>query len=496
MSRANPSRRDFVAGATQAAFGAMIVPRHVLGRGFQAPSDTLNVAICGAGGMGMSNAEQLLSQNIVALCDVDFGYVDRSLQGRVKPGNGKPGPNAEKLGEAYAKATRYADFREMLAKQKNLDAVLIATPDHLHAVIAKAAMEAGKHVYVQKPLTYSVHEARVLSETARRTKVVTQMGNQGHSSDDARLINEWVQAGAIGPVREVLIWTNRPIWPQGIPRPGAAPKDFPALDKLDWWGQWAMNSIVGGAMNGDYPRPAGLNWDLYLGPVNKEIAYHPVYHPFRWRGWLDFGVSALGDMGAHLVDHPFWALDLGLPTSVEATSTPWGGTDAEPVSYPQAMVAHYEFPARGAKPPVKMSWYDGGLMPPRPAALPDAVVLDREGGVIFIGDKGILLHGTYGSKPQLFPEPLMEAARAVPKTIARITTSHELNWANACKGQGTTSSPIEYAARLTEVMLLGMVALRAGQGVKIIYDGAQGQITNLPKANQYLTREYRAGWSV
>ena len=496
MSRANPSRRDFVAGATQAAFGAMIVPRHVLGRGFQAPSDTLNVAICGAGGMGMSNAEQLLSQNIVALCDVDFGYVERSLQGRLKPANGKPGPNAQKLADAFTKAARFADFREMLAKQKNLDAVLIATPDHLHAVIAKAAMEAGKHVYVQKPLTYSVHEARVLSETARRTKVATQMGNQGHSSDDARLINEWVQAGAIGPVREVLIWTNRPIWPQGVPRPAAAPKDFPTLDKLDWWGQGAMNSIVGGAMNGDYPKPEGLNWDLYLGPVNKEIAYHPVYHPFRWRGWVDFGMSALGDMGAHLVDHPFWALDLGLPTSVEATSTPWGGTDDQPVSYPQAMVAHYEFPARGSMPPVKMSWFDGGLMPPRPAALPDSVVLDREGGVIFVGDKGILLHGTYGSKPQLFPEPLMEAARAVPKTLARITTSHEMNWVNACKGQGTTTSPFEYAARLTEVMLLGVVALRAGQGVKIVYDGAQGLITNIPKANQYLTREYRAGWSV
>lgn len=496
MPRNHPTRRDFVAGATQAAFGAMIVPRHVLGRGFQAPSDTLNVAICGAGGMGMSNAEQLLSQNIVALCDVDFGYVDRGVQGRLKPGNGKPGANAQKLADAFGKAARFADFREMLAKQKNIDAVLIATPDHLHAVIAKAAMEAGKHVYVQKPLTYSVHEARVLAETARRTKAVTQMGNQGHSSDDARLIVEWIQAGVIGPVREVLIWTNRPIWPQGIPRPAPAPKDFPGLEKLDWWGEWAMNSIVGGAMNGDYPKPEGLNWDLYLGPVNKPIVYHPVYHPFRWRGWVDFGVSALGDMGAHLVDHPFWALDLGLPTSVEATSTPWGGSEADPATYPQAMMAHYEFPARGAMPPVKMTWHDGGLMPPRPAALPDSVVLDREGGVIFVGDKGILLHGTYGSKPRVFPEALGEAAAAVPKTLARVTTSHEMNWANACKGQGTTTSPIEYASRLTEVMLLGVVALRAGQGVKILYDGAEGRITNLPKVNQYLTRDYRAGWSV
>lgn len=494
--RRHPNRRDFVSGATQAAFGAMIVPRHVLGRGFQAPSDTLNVAICGAGGMGMSNAEQLLSQNIVALCDVDFGYVDRGVQGRLKPGNGKPGPSAQKLADAFGKAARYADFREMLAKQKDLEAVLIATPDHLHAVIAKAAMEAGKHVYVQKPLTYSVHEARVLAETARRTGVTTQMGNQGHSSDDARLIVEWIRAGVIGPVREVLIWTNRPIWPQGVPRPAAPPKDFPGLEKLDWWGEWAMNSVVGGALNGDYPKPAGLNWDLYLGPVNKTIAYHPIYHPFRWRGWVDFGVSALGDMGAHLVDHPFWALDLGLPTSIEATSTPWGGGEADPATYPQAMVAHYEFAARGAMPAVKMSWYDGGLMPPRPDALPDSITLDREGGVIFVGEKGILLHGTYGSKPRVFPEPLTEAANAVPKSLPRITTSHEMNWANACKGQGATTSPISYAARLTETMLLGVVALRAGQGVKILYDGAAGRITNNEKANQYLTREYRAGWSV
>ena len=490
------SRRRFLADSATMAFGATILPRHILGRGFQAPSDTLNIAICGPGGMGMSNTEQLLSENIVALCDVDFGYVERSLQGRVKPANGKPGPTAEKLSAAMMKAARYADFREMLAKQKNIDAVLIATPDHLHAVIAKAAMEAGKHVYVQKPLTYSVHEARVLSETARRTKVVTQMGNQGHSSDDARLINEWIRAGVIGPVREVHVWTNRPIWPQGIPRPAAPPADFPSLAKLDWWGQWAMNSIVGGAMNGDYPRPDGLNWELYLGPVPKDVPYHPVYHPFRWRGWLDFGASALGDMGAHLVDHPFWALDLGMPTSIEATSTAWGGTDDQPVSYPQAMVAHYQFAARNSMPAVRMSWFDGGLMPPRPAQLPDSVVLDREGGVVFIGDQGILLHGTYGSKPRLYPDALMEAAAVVPKTMPRIVTSHEMNWATACKGQGQTTSPIEYAARLTEVMLLGIVALRAGQGVKIQYDGAAGQITNNPKANQYLTREYRAGWSV
>jgi hypothetical protein len=374
--------------------------------------------------------------------------------------------------------------------------VVVATPDHTHAVIAKAAMDAGKHVYVQKPLTYSVHEARVLAATARRTGVVTQMGNQGHSRDEARLINEWVQAGVIGPVREVHIWTNRPIWPQGIPRPAPRPPEFPGLSELDWWGEWAMNAIVGGALAGDFPTPRGLNWPLYLGPVPQDVAYHPAYHPFRWRGWVDFGVSALGDLGAHLVDHPYWALDLGLPTTVEATSTPWGGTEKQPATYPQAMVAHYLFPARGSRPPVTMHWYDGGLMPARPAMLPEDVPLDRGGGVLFVGDRGVLLHGTYGENPTLYPEPLREAARAVPQTLARIADSHEMNWANACKGVGTATCPFDYAARLTEVMLLGIVALRAGQGVKLHYDAAGMRITNRPDANRYLTREYRAGWAV
>ncbi len=490
------SRREFVSDVSRLAAGALIVPRHVLGRGYRAPSDRLNVAIIGAGGMGMHNAEQLLSENIVALCDVDFGYVDRSLASQLKPANGKPGPNAAALGDAYRRATRYADFRELFARQRDLDAVLIATPDHLHAVIAKAAMEAGKHVYCQKPLTHSVHEARVLADTAQRTGVVTQMGNQGHSSDDARLINEWIAAGVIGPVREVHVWTNRPIWPQGIPRPAPAPADFPGIDKLDWWGQWAMNAIVGGALAGDFPIPSTLNWPLYLGPVPTDIAYHPIYHPFRWRGWLDFGVSALGDMGAHLVDHPFWALDLGLPVSVEATSTPWGGTEHDPVSYPLAMTAHYEFPARGSAPPVSLTWYDGGLMPQRPAALPDGVAMSREGGVLFVGDDGVLIHETYGANPRVYPERLMDATRAVPKTMPRIATSHELNWANACRSQGAPTSPFSYAARLTEVMLLGIVALRAGQGVKLLYDGPAMRITNVPEANRYLTRDYRAGWSV
>ena len=469
MARHTVTRRAFVSDVGKLAFGAMIVPRHVLGGvGFQAPSDTLNVAIVGAGGMGMGNAEALVTQNIVALCDVDFGYVERSLAGRGKARDGTPRPDGLRLQEQFAKAKRYADFREMLAQQKDIEGVVIATPDHLHAVIAKAAMEAGKHVYVQKPLTYSVHEARVLRETARQTGVVTQMGNQGHSSDDARLVNEWIQAGVIGPVHEVHVWTNRPIWPQGIARPTTPPD----------------------------PVPEGLRWDLYLGPVPEDIPYHKIYHPFNWRGWLDFGVGALGDMGAHLIDHPYWALGLSQPTSIEATSTPWGGPYDHPATYPQGMTVHYQFAARGSQPPVKLSWYDGGLMPPRPDALPDDVVLNREGGVLFVGEQGILMHETYGEKPTIWPEALRSTALAVPKTMARITTSHELNWVAACKGQGQASCPFEYATQLTETMLLGIVALRAGQGKKIFYDEASGSITNVPEANRYLTRDYRAGWSV
>ncbi|MEE9197346.1 MAG: gfo/Idh/MocA family oxidoreductase, partial [bacterium] len=239
-----------------------------------------------------------------------------------------------------------------------------------------------------------------------------------------------------------------------------------------------------------------LDWESYIGPIAEDVAYHPFYHPFNWRGWTAFGVGALGDMGAHLVDHPFWALDLGYPTSVQATSTPWGGPSEAPVTYPVAMTAHYEFPARGGRPRVDMHWYDGGLMPPRPELLPPDVPMEREGGVIFVGDRGILMHETYGGNPVLFPRELQEEAAVVPQTYARIEESHEMNWALACKGQATATTPFDYAARLTEVMLLGIVALRTGQGRKIHYDGGNMRVTNVEEANQYLAREYRPGWSM
>jgi len=522
----NVTRRDFVADTGKLALGAMVVPRAVLGgRGYRAPSATLNIAYVGVGGMGMQNMMRLLDENAVAICDVDFAYVERSLASRTRPRDGLVSAAALKLKDAYTKAAKYTDYREMLEKQRDIDAVVIATPDHTHAVIASAAMKARKHVYVQKPLTYSVHEARALARTAQETGVVTQMGNQGHSMEGTRRINELIASGIIGPVREVHVYTDRPqrYWAQGIPRPARFPSG-PAPEQQLGRGQtaqspgsqpadptvpprWNMRTVERAilaemAENPQTP-PPGLDWDLYLGPA-KEVPYHPVYHPFSWRGWIDFGTSALGDMGAHLLDQPYWALGLTYPTSIVASSTPWGGVPADPGSYPLAMTARYEFPARPAsgrvraQPPIQLFWYDGGLMPPRPPFLPDDVALPRGdgGGGVFVGDRGILTYETYGNNPTIYPATLAAEAARVPKTFPRIDVPHEVNWAQACKGEAKASSPIDYAAPLTEVMLLGIAALRAGQGKKLLYDGVSMRITNVPEANQYLTREYRAGWSL
>jgi predicted dehydrogenase len=512
-TRDDLTRREFVASAGNATLGAvaapLILPSRVLGRGVRALSDTVNVAIVGFGGMGTQNALVLAqTDHIGAVCDVDFAYSERRVAKTLTDAQGTPRPEGLKLRDQFVKAKRYTDFREMLEKEKSLDAVVVATPDHLHAAVAMSAMALGKHVYVQKPLTATIHEARVLRARAlANPKLVTQMGNQGHSSEGARLINEWIGAGLIGPVHEVQVWTNRPVvyWPQGLPRPtGIVPTEVSGgLGNI--WTFGHVQEVLAGAMGGGGAPPAGLDWTLYLGPLAEDLPYHPIYHPFNWRGWLDFGSGALGDMGAHLIDHPFWALGLTYPSSIEATSTPWGTAafvapagkpQRRPVSYPLSTCVHYQFPARGAQPPVKLSWFDGGVRPARPELLPEDVDLASEGGVIFIGEKGILLHDTYGANPRLYPQALAEAAAAVPQSIPRILRSHELNWTRAIRGEAKASSPIEYAAQLTETMLLGLVALRAGQGNKILYDGERGQITNVTDANQYLTREYRKGWEI
>ncbi|PYQ93012.1 MAG: oxidoreductase [Acidobacteria bacterium] len=514
------SRRSFVTRVAATGAGLTILPRHILGRGVTAPSDTLNIAAVGVGGQGRANLVSLATENIVALCDVDWDYADRGFasldwdianqQERLDRPPKQPRVDAQGRPEAPLAATdrqrlalqiarskrlkdehlpraaRYQDYRQMLDRQKDIDAVVIATPDHMHAPIALAAMDLGKHVYVQKPLTWSIAEARQLARKAKSTHVATQMGNQGHSWDDARTAVEYVWAGAIGDVREVHVWTNRPLgyWPQGIPRPEA--RIAPA-NGFRWNGP-GIESRLASAMAGHYPKPDGLAWDLFVGPA-PYVEYHPVYHPFNWRGWVDWGCGAIGDMGAHLMDHSMWALDLGYPTTIETVATPFNG-----VCFPHATMTMYEFPARGGKPPVKLTWYDGGLLPPRPIELGEDQVLSPMGGALLVGSKGKLMHDTYGRNPRLLPQSLHESFGKPKGRLPRIPNeSHEMNWADAAKGKTEASCPFEYAARLTEVMLLGVVALKAGR--KIEYDAKNMRVTNVAAANQYLEREPRAGWS-
>lgn len=469
------SRRDFI-GAGGAAVAMAAFPQTANAARKQHKrrhGDIVNVAMIGAGGMGASNAANLLKSpnvNIVALADVDFEHVARSMLGD----NGQPNPERQPLQAAYEKAAKYADYRKMLNSRKDIDAVVIATPDHHHAAAAKRAMERGIHVYVQKPLTYSVHEGRTLLRLAKKyPKLVTQMGNQGHSGDDGRRVVELIRGGVIGKVREVHVWTNRPVWPQGIAKPE------------------------------DQPAPRSMDWGMWLGPAPVNWGYNPAYGHFNWRGWVPFGVGALGDMGAHLIDFPFWALEPGLPTKIETRHTRWGG-DTNPwdnkapdvlTSYPLAMVTHYQF---GNAPggPVEMTWYDGGIMPPTPEGIPFSS-MDPGGGVMFVGDQGHLIHETYGKNPKIFGRGVAERAATIPVSLPRIQggqDGHELNWIRAIRGEEPISSPFSTAVPLNETMVLGIVALRAGQ--PIIYDGEVGRVVNVPDANQYLSREYRAGWEL
>ena len=465
MKDKTTSRRTFIKGAALTAAGISIIPRHVLGGpGFKAPSDTLNIAGVGVGGMGKSNLRNMSDENIVALCDVDDAFASETY-------------------ETYPDAKRFHDFRIMFEQQTDIDAVLVATPDHTHAMIAKMAMELGKHVYVQKPLCATVYEARVLAKVAAETGVVTQMGNQGHSSEGAAQINEWVRGGKVGDVREVHVWTNRPnnYWPQGVERPTDTP-----------------------------PVPSTLQWDLFLGPA-QERPYHPDYTPFKWRGWVDYGTGALGDMGAHLLDHPFWALNLDYPETVETRYSPYNGH-----TYPVATITYYTFGARGNMPPVKLTWYDGGLMPPRLDGMDPEENVNPGGGAFLIGDKATLVHGEYGGNPHIVPTSYAESVGLPgytprqPRQFQRPTTPpsdeemaamrrrfavHEMNWIDACKGTGESICPISYASRLTETMLLGIVSLKRN-GKKLHYDGANMAFTNDDEANQFLHREYRSGWTL
>jgi len=452
---AKPSRRKFLATATAAAGAAYsftIVPRHVLGGvGFVAPSDKVNIGGIGVAGMGGGDLATLskLGANIVALCDVDEARAAGSFN-------------------AYPQARRYKDFREMIDKEaKNIDACTVSTPDHTHAVAAMAAVKAGKHVYCQKPMTHTLRECRELTLAARKAGVVTQMGNQGHATEGARLTNEWIQAGLIGDVREVHVWSDRAgrLWKQGIGRPKATP-----------------------------PTPKTLDWNLWLGPV-AERPYSPAYVPANWRGWMDFGTGALGDMGCHIIDHPVWALGLGAPTSVEARSTLDGSVLEDNKhnfeTYPIASLITFEFPARDKQPPVRMTWYEGGLMPPTPAEMKPGQRL-HDNGVLYVGSKGKMHHSSHGGMPELLPASLMEQTKAVAKSIPR-SPGHYEEFLLACKGQGKTVSNFDYAGPLTETVLLGVLALRA-PGTRIEWDGPNLKVTNSPDLNEHVHIKYRDGW--
>ena len=432
------SRREFM-GATAAAF--TIVSPHVLGGPRHVPpSEKLNIAGIGIGGRGAGDLHECRSENIVALCDVDDRY-------------------AAKVYKSYPNAAKYHDFRKMLDKEKSIDAVVIATPDHTHAVITMAAIKRGKHVYCEKPLAHSIYEVRKVIEAAREAGVATQLGNQGQASEGTRLVCEFIADGAIGAVREVHSWSNRPISPRGIDRP----KDTP-------------------------PVPEGLDWDLWLGPAPKR-PYHPCSLPFTWRGWWDFGTGVLGDIGCHQMAPIFRALKLGYPTSVEACSS---GVNSE--TAPLASMVRYDFPARSGMPEMKLTWYDGGLMPPRPEELPNGLRFGNADDNLCIGDKGKMLGH------RLLPEARSKEYGKPPRILPR-SPGHHKEWLDACKGGEPAGSNFNISGPLTEVVLLGNIALRTGQklyekGLKLYYDGPSMKVTNFPEANEYIRCEYRDGWKL
>ena len=454
------SRRTFIRRSAVATAALQIVPGSVLGlNGQTPPSRKLNVAGIGVGGMGGSNIKKCVEagDNIVALCDVDSNYAAHTFK-------------------EYPGAKVYVDYREMLERQKDIDAVVIATPDHTHAPIAMACMRAGKHVYVQKPMAYSVGEARAMTEAARRHKVITQMGNQGRSGDGVRMVCEWIWSGAIGAVREVHAWTNRPVWPQGIEV--GRPSDTPAV-------------------------PGGFDWDRWLGPAPLR-PYHPCYHPQSWRAWCDFGTGSLGDLGCHVLDCVYWSLKLKYPVSVEGNiSTYWGGfwkkTEPKNENFPRSGIVRYKFPEREGLPPVSLTWWDGGLMPPRPEELEEGRQMgDSDGGVLFIGDKGKLMCGCYGRSPRLIPETAMKTFHLPPKTIERVPggeNGHEKNWLQAIKDGKPAISNFDYAGPFAEMVLLGNLAVRFPER-RLLCDGEAMKVTNDTDAQAFVSRKYREGWTL
>ncbi len=444
------NRRDFLktAGTGAAALATMGIPWSA----FAAPGEIrkgeiiqgrrINVAGVGVGGKGGSDIGGMGGENVVALCDVDFGRGAGSFK-------------------RFPDAKRYKDFRQMLIEMdEQIDAVTVSTPDHMHFPAAMMAISMGKHVFVQKPLTHTTAEARMLTEAARKHEVMTVMGNQGHCGEGIRLVREWVQAGCIGKVREAHVWTNRPIWPQGMmerPRGAMTPPDT-------------------------------LDWNRWLG-VAPYRPYNKCYLPFNWRGWWDFGCGALGDMACHTMDATFWGLDLLYPTSVIAEAP-----RISPEAAPKWSIVTYEFPARGEMPPVTLKWYDGGKKPERPKHLEEGRQFNVRTGQLIIGeDASILAGGDYCSSPRIIPESRMREVlkEGVPKTIPRVSGGPHGEWLKAIKGEGPRpGSNFDYAGPFTETVVMGNLAVRLA-GKKVEWDGPNMKCTNLPEANELVTKKYR-----
>ncbi|MFP6871903.1 MAG: Gfo/Idh/MocA family oxidoreductase [Verrucomicrobiales bacterium] len=445
MSCRSLTRRKFIKASAAGTFAFQFVPSRVFGA-----NERVAVAGIGSGGKGASDIAGAsgAGADIVALCDVD----DSRAAGTFRK---------------FPKAKRFKDFRKMLEKMGDtIDAVTVSTPDHMHFHGALHAIRRGKHVYVQKPLTHSIWEARTLAREAAKHKVITQMGNQAHAGEPIRRAVELIRAGIVGKVKEVHTWTNRPIWPQGVTKP---------LPKQDI--------------------PKGMDWEQWIGPAPMRD-YNAGYAPFKWRGWWDFGTGAMGDMGCHIVDHPIWALELGSPTSVESVVTLDGSElEGKPnrEMYPIAAVIHYEFPSRGQLPPVKMTWYEGGLMPPTPEEMKEGERLPGN-GVLYIGSKGKMYHGSHGGMPTVLPHGLGEVAKGVARTMER-SPGHHREWLDACRGEGTAMSNFSYSGPLTETVLLGVLSLRA-PGQRLKWDGEKMKITNAPQLDQFVHKQYRKGWTL
>lgn len=436
------NRRQLIAsGAAAATFS--IIPRHVLGApGQPSANHRLNIAGVGVGGMGSNDIRQVPTENIVAICDVDAKHAGRAT-------------------ENFPKAKVYTDFRRMLEDRNDIDAVMVATPDHNHAVVTMMALKMGKHVFCQKPLTHSVHEALAITQAAKEAKVATQMGNQGQASEGARLVCESIWAGAIGKVREIHSWSNRQ--PDISPRGVARPKETP-------------------------PVPPELNWDLWLGPAPRR-PYHPTYHPFAWRGWWDFGTGVLGDIGCHNLSAAFKALKLGWPTSVEACSTHWNAPpEVKNETAPLASIVTYRFAAEGDRPEILLRWYDGGMMPPLPEGIEPGRKIFTGDGTLIVGDQGMLLNH------RLLPETKMKEFGKPPQVLPR-SPGHYQEWIDACKGgKPAGSNFVDHSGRLAAVVLMGNIAIRTQE--KLYWDPTKRQFSNSETANRLLNPPYREGWSL